>query len=82
MGRIADEAKHSDTRAPWTNKVDAVLAELDDEDRRVVLGWLTSGLGSRVVSADLGDYGIEVSAASIDRWRDVQRRGRGVAWAA
>lgn len=82
MGRIADEAKRDVERRPWTNKVDDVLAELDDADRAVVVGWLHSTTGSRVVSADLADYDIELSAASIDRWRDAQRRGRGVVWAA
>ena len=82
MGRIAGEAKQTTGRPPWTNKVDDVLAELDDADRAVVLDWLMGSTGGRVVSADLADYDIDLSAASIDRWRDAQRRGRGVAWAA
>ena len=81
MGRIADEAKQTG-REPWTNMVDGILAELDDADRAVVLGWLLGPAGSRTVSADLADYDIDVSADSIDRWRRAQRRGRGVQWAA
>ena len=82
MGRIADEAKQVDERTPWTNCVDGVLAELDDADRAVVLGWLMGPTGSRVVSLDLADYDIELSATSIERWRHRQNRGQGIEWAA
>jgi hypothetical protein len=79
MGRIADEVQTS-PRSPWTNKVDDILAELDDDDRAVVLGWLLGALGARVVSRDLADYDIDCSADSIDRWRHAQERGRGRVW--
>ena len=82
MGRIADEAKQADERRPWTNKVDDVLAELDDADRAVVLGWLMGSTGVRAVSADLADYDIHLSESTIERWRLAQQRGRGVLWAA
>jgi hypothetical protein len=82
LGIIAQQAAtRTDTAGGWSNKVDRILADLDDEDRAIVLGWLTGGMGSRSVSADLADFDIVVSPDSIDRWRRAQRRGRGVTWA-
>ena len=48
MGRIADEAQpEADTVSVWTNRIDEIRGELDDdEDRAVVLGWLASSMSA------------------------------------
>lgn len=81
MGRIADEVRDT-VRAPWTNKVDDILDELDDADRAVVLGWLLGDVGGRRLSFDLAGYGIDVSQSSVERWRLAQSAGVGRVWAA
>lgn len=87
MGRIADEAPPEvDGIAAWSNRVDEVLDELDDDDdRTVVLSWLTSPpdvWSAGDIALRLGAYGFKVSDKSIQRWRKVQRLGQGRQWAA
>ena len=85
MGRIADEAEPEvDGSAVWSNRVDEVLDELDDDDdRAVVLGWLSSPpdvWSAGDVALKLAAYGFKCSDKSIQRWRKVQRLGQGRVW--
>ena len=85
MGRIADEVQpESDDTSVWTNVVDDVLDGLDDDDdRAVVLSWLASPpavWAAGDISLKLDAYGFKVSDKSIQRWRKVQRLGRGRQW--
>lgn len=87
MGRIADEVQpEADGVAVWSNRVDEVLDELDDDDdRAVVLGWLMSPpevWSAGDIALKLSAYGIKCSDKSIQRWRKVQRLGQGRQWAA
>ena len=84
MGRIAEAAEVDiDERAIWSNKVDVVLDELDDdEDRAVVLSWLRSDMGAPKVKRKLAAYGILVSDRSVQYWRAAQRDGVGRLWGA
>ncbi len=86
MGRIADETPpEADEVTVWTNRVDEILDGLDDDDdRAVVLSWLMSP--STVwpagdIALRLSGYGIHCSDKSIQRWRKVQRLGKGRVWA-
>ena len=86
MGRIADEVQpEADGVAVWSNRVDEVLDELDDDDdRAVVLSWLMSPpevWSAGDIALKLAAYHIKVSDKSIQRWRKVQRLGQGRQWA-
>ncbi len=82
MGRIANEAPPEiDTANVWRNRVDDILDELDDdEDRAVVLGWLTSNLGAVDIVFRLDGYGIACHEKAVQHWRRAQRLGRGRTW--
>ena len=84
MGRIADAGDtFTDTGRTFTNKMDRVLEELDDDDRAVVLSWLADGdIGDEQLEMRLLAFDIFVSDSTIRRWRNYQRRGMGRVWAA
>lgn len=86
MGRIADAVDDRDITDghTFTNKVDAVLERLDDdEDRAVVLSWLMSpDIGDEEVEQRLLAHGIHCSDSTIRRWRRYQSAGMGRTWAA
>lgn len=79
MGRIADEA-NSDGPVKL-NKLDRILAALDDEDRAVVMAWLHDDeMGDVAIELELWSYDIAVSDSTIRTWR--RRRGIRTVWAA
>jgi hypothetical protein len=82
MGRIADEQQpEPDAASAWTNRVDDVLEQLDDDDdRAVVLGWLMSSVSAADIMFRLDAYGIRLSDKSVQQWRRAQKLGRGRVW--
>ena len=85
MGRIADNAATADEPPPYvfTNKVDTVLEDLDDDDdRAVVLGWLRSRMSEEELEQRLLAHGVLVSDTTIRRWRKYQAKGLGREWVA
>ena len=86
MGRIADAAADDDVEHVdvFTNKVDDILDNLeDDDDRAVVLSWLLSpSMPDETVEFKLFAHGIRCSDTTIHRWRSYQARGLGRPWAA
>lgn len=80
MGRIADLAKQADESTEWTNKVDDILAELDDEDRDVVMSWLLDpSVADQEIEYRFADFDIACSDSTVRQWR---RRRKVAKWAA
>jgi transposase len=73
LGHVAERvaqgiSKPTDNRK--TDKLDRILAELDDEDRAIVLSWLHSRDVTQDEAEDrLADCEIFVSASTVRRWR-------------
>ena len=84
MGRIADSVD-TDTDIDgfeFTNKVDVILEQLDDDDdRAVVLSWLLSDeVADQEVELRLRAHRIRISDSSIRLWRKYQQAGMGRQW--
>jgi len=81
MGRIADTVAEGLPDPPTRpNKLDRILAGLDDDDRGIVLDWLHDlDLGEEHVEDRLRACGITVSDSTVRRWR---RHNVRATWAA
>jgi len=81
MGQVAERVAEGLPDPPTRpNKLDRILAGLDDDDRAIVLGWLhDDDLGEEHVEHRLRACGIGCSDSTVRRWR---HRNVRATWAA
>jgi hypothetical protein len=83
LGRIAEQEANrpEPSLEPKPNKLDRILAKLDDEDLALVMSWLHDvDMGEEEIELRLLAADVEVSDTTIRRWRKL--RGIRGEWAA
>ena len=70
-GMLGDALRRRAAESPVVgSKVDAALADLDDDDRELLLEALRSSMPHRAIARALSDIGYQMSEKAVASWRE------------
>lgn len=74
MPTLAEALAHRAATTPSNvSKIETALAELDDDERDMLLDALRSSMPHRAIARALGDIGYPMSEKAVSNWREANQ---------